>query len=193
MSTEASWAAAVILADYMDREASGIPDLEDPLQALQTITDNTFAASAPRERYSTELVALPKSSEDFLPIDGLYGQYSPLTREVIIYTAAIDRDKHLYGASFEELLHIVRLHEYAHALLHLGIRGRHLREHLGRNVDKSDGGWSDFFQSRAQRYQILDEGSHEFIAQALALACVRQIQAPAGNRLVDVFSRLEAR
>jgi hypothetical protein len=89
---------------------------------------------APLERFSEKRpVFVPNGPEEerWRPIDVLYGSYHPASRSFDIYIDNIRRDASLFG-EFADVLQIVRLHEYAHAIVHLGI-------HLDQGIDILDG------------------------------------------------------
>jgi hypothetical protein len=69
-------------------------------------------------------VWLPKTPEQdrLRPIDALYGCYDPTTRSIEIFVNRIRQDASTFAAEADEFLEIVRIHEHAHAVVHLGSR-----------------------------------------------------------------------
>jgi hypothetical protein len=88
----------------------------------QAAFQETFRPTSPTEVYSEDQPSfIPRSAEedDWIPIDVLLGCYRPKTRTIIIFQRAFA--KHPLRCNVFDLETIVRLHEYAHALVHLGI------------------------------------------------------------------------
>lgn len=114
------------------------------------MTGNLFVAGGPVESYSKRVpVWIPTTAEEenLLPIGILYGAYFPGTRSMEIYFERIRIDSGKYGAEPGELELIVRLHEYAYALVHIGIRDRQIRKKLMEFVnEKTD--WETFAAKR---------------------------------------------
>lgn len=170
-------------------------EMPDPSIRLQEVSRNRISSCNPREYYSDKLFTNPAShaSSDFLPIDIMYGHYNPLTCEIVIYVKALDRDKALYGATFEDFLYIIRLHEYAHALVHLGIRQEREEAVLFSLNEDGITDWYKFLEKRSATFALIDESSHEFLAQALTYAAILSLEDRFRDRLLSVFHRLEAR
>jgi hypothetical protein len=55
--------------------------------------------------------------EGLRPVDIVYGCCKPTRRSIEIYVETIREDAPMYGANDGELLQIVRIHEYAHAVV----------------------------------------------------------------------------
>lgn len=191
MTANDAWAATVLLCDEYS-QVSPTPFLPpDPLQSVMSLTHNCIPGGGPTEVYSLDLPHPPSQDETIRPIDSLYGSYSASARKITIYAQAIERDKALYGATYQDFLYIVRLHEYAHAIVHLGLRlGREqdvLEPIAGSNPDP----WTQFFSARNLLYGELAEDVHEFLAQGITLGCLKSLQTPARARFVEVFESLE--
>ena len=187
------WATAVRCFDLMmrDRAPHSFPD---PSIATQLQSGHAFVLGAPSENFSEKTpVWLPATPQDaeYLPIDVLYGTYDPKTRVIEIYVNRIGQDAKRFGAEFEELLSIVRLHEYVHALVHLGVPAETATASLSAFSCDQKGDRRTFFDERTGRFLAVDERSHEFIAQAVTYACLSTFGGSGSERMLEIFDRLE--
>jgi hypothetical protein len=168
----------------------------DAALAVAKLTRNVILCGSPTELFSNKRPAfIPKGSDDdgLFPIDVLYGHYCPETKVIEIFIENIRNDATLFG-TFDDLLHIVRIHEHAHAIVHLGINEGFLLatlENLG-----SDGltDWNPFTDLRTSIFRHINGPTHELIAQAITYAVA--LQHPVleiANRLTRTYLELEKR
>ena len=77
----------------------------------------------PTEIFSKQVPTNSPLSEDdgLIPIDKLYGRYLPESRSIEIFIKSVRRGAQQFGWESADLLKIVRIHEYAHAIVHIGI------------------------------------------------------------------------
>jgi hypothetical protein len=118
-----------------------------------------------------------------IPIDGYLGFYDPHSRRIVIYTQAITTVARRLNCNPKHLTQIVLLHEYAHAILHLGF---------------DDAGE----QCATGVYTSIEEIVHESIAQLLTMRGIEARVAQTTNEhakaawlqiLSVVFPALEQR
>jgi hypothetical protein len=98
----------------------------------------------------------------------------------------------MYGAEPDELREIVRIHEHAHALVHLGSRADDVYDHLATFGRDKRTDWPDFIHRRTSWFSAFPVELHEFLAQALTYATVQRLSVtrkPA--TLTQVFDALE--
>ena len=168
----------------------------EPRLAVQAVTRNVILCDAPLERFSDKMPAfIPDRPEEdqWRPIDVLYGSYDPARRCVDIYIENIRRDASLFG-EFADVLQVVRLHEYAHATVHLGIR-------LDQAIDVLDGigptgytDWNIFLDGRGPAFAEIDVASQEYLAQAITVAALAALPDNLqSERLRTTFDALEGR
>lgn len=169
---------------------------QEPRLAVQEITRSVILCDAPAETFSLKMPTwapqLP-NDRDLLPIDVLYGTYDSQARLIEIYAKRIERDAQLYGGSFEDLLQIVRLHEYAHAVLHLGVPIHDTNSTLGTFSPSGTTNWNEFVARRTKMFVALESACHEFLAQAITYACLCNLPEHQSSHLKGVFEKLEAK
>jgi hypothetical protein len=140
-------------------------------------------------------ISLTDRTEEIV-IDGTLGFYDSTTKTITIFSKAINRAAEILGVSAIDLTQIVRLHEYAHALLHLGVDKAARRSLMpgdslsAEHVDRMDS-W----------FKALDPNLHEALAQLLVREGLRWLKDKATipdaqasiDRLQEVFRRLMQR
>jgi hypothetical protein len=128
------------------------------------------------------------------PIDVLYGQYDPTTRSIEIFVNRINQDAETFGGEPDELLELVRIHEHAHAVVHLGSRADDVHRDLSAFGQSNKTDWSKFISERTSWFTGLSLELHEFLAQALTYASVCRLSSQQRSaKLREVFGALEAK
>jgi hypothetical protein len=162
---------------------------DEPARLVQNLTGTVFLYGGPNEFVSDDLPSRAKSSGlDHLSIDELYGSYKPRTRTIEIYRKRILQDHRVFGCSPEELTHLVRLHEYAHAAIHIGVRCRAVNKVLSEVGPTKRTDWKMILRQRSKSFRRIPQGAHELLAQAIAWAVVAN-----DSSLVAAFCGLEHR
>ena len=88
----------------------------------------------------------------------------------------------------------MRLHEYAHAVVHFGVRLSQVPDTLNALAQDGYTDWKTFIDRRRQTYEQLDSASHEFLAQAITFASILGLgDSYRSERLRATFEALEAR
>src|SRR5262249_21653655 len=119
------WPGLVRFAERILHGGVVPPRWEEPARMVQDLTGTVFLYGGPNEVASDEMPSRVRSSQsEHLSIDEFYGSYNPRTRTIEIYRNRILQDHKMFGCSPEELTQLVRLHEYAHAAVHIGVRRR---------------------------------------------------------------------
>jgi hypothetical protein len=135
------------LESAMDAAPEYVLDVLDeiyrpPFQAIQQAVDHrwVFPNPCPLETESHEEPPIRLVEQaDVIEIDGVLGLYNPDAQEITFFLKGIDRVAKILNASPKDLTFVVRLHEWAHALLHVGLqkteRDEPLRpEHIARGT-----------------------------------------------------------
>jgi hypothetical protein len=150
----------------------------EPRLAVQSAIRNVILCGAPVERYSKSTPVYtsqsPAEDEGLRPIDILYGSYNHRTASIEIYVDNIARDASLFG-EYTDVLEIVRLHEYAHSIVHLGVHLDEVAAVLGSIGKAGLTDWNVFVENRTRAYEEIDSASHEFLAQAITFAVIASL------------------
>lgn len=161
---------------------------------VQAMTGASFIAGGPTEHFSKKMPTRQASRPgegDLLPIDELYGIYCAADRRIEIYVDRIRQDAKLFGAEPEDLIYLVRLHEYGHAVTHLGISDECADPHLSTFGDTESTDWSTYTVRRDEYFMSLPEGVHELLAQTITYDAIGRLPADVSARLRSIFAALE--
>jgi len=173
---------------------------QPPFQVVEAVVGHqwTFAIRhCPAERASDDEPPLRlDEGGDIIPIDGLLGLYRPERQEVTIFNKGIVKVAELLNLGIADITFVVRLHEWAHALLHVGLP-QEARVH----VTQDESSWPAALAAATAQFQGLESGLHERLAQLLvhhglramrAAAKAPEAQAALGRRAV-AFEQLTKR
>jgi hypothetical protein len=161
----------------------------------QRITRNPILCGGPTEYFSKKTPAWhPKTPDEneLKPIDVLYGHYDPTNRSIEIFVNRIHQDASTFGAEPNELCEVVRIHEHAHAVAHLGSRFDDVHDHLSVFGQDKRTDWSEFLEQRTSWFNRFPIELHEFLAQGITYAALHRLSVPGrSERLRAVFEALE--
>lgn len=115
-------------------------------------------------------VSLTDRTEEIV-IDGILGRYDPSKKEITIFQKGIKWAAKILKARPDDLLQIVRLHEWAHALLHLG-----LEEADYKSVLQDDSLLAPQLARQESWFNALDPNLHESLAQLLTRESLRLLR-----------------
>ena len=115
-------------------------------------------------------ISLTDRSESIV-IDGTLGLYDPSKRKITVFQKGIKRAAKILRARPEDLLQIVRLHEWSHALLHLG-----LEEAEYKSVLQNNSLWTDQLARLDSWFNALEPNLHETLAQLLTRESLRLLR-----------------
>lgn len=193
MTASEKWAKVLLVTERLNSKPSSKGVQHE--SCIQTTSKNSILCGSPVEYFSSELRT--SSQRESFPIDELYGTYCHSERAIRIYIKNINRDAHLFGATdgpSSELLEIVRLHEWSHAVVHLGIYQNETFEYLEPAIPEIETSWMSFIAGRDTWFSGLEVEVHEFLAQALTYAAIDSYEDNArASKLKDVFDRLESK
>jgi hypothetical protein len=160
---------------------------------VQQLARQVYPAGGPGELHSLEQPSLQSAVPDGLyPIEPFYGLYSPSERVVRVYQRNIDRDAKVFGAKPDELKTIVRIHEHAHGIFHIGLSTDYEEKIRAGEVTEVETDWTCWLAKRTKWAEATREDVHELIAQALTWGALTNLQDGArSERLCGVFERLE--
>lgn len=190
------WALSQHCAEALNSMQKWRDPAREPSCLVQRFTGNLTLCGSPTEYFSHEMpIFRPNRPEEekLLPIDILYGCYDPLTRSINIYVERICQDAEKFGAEYEEFLQIIRIHEYAHAVVHLGNEDKTDLYVFGAN-NRTD--WQAFLKRRTNVFHALSHKDHEFLAQAITygiLCKMSEISSTLSTKFRQIFEALEKR
>jgi hypothetical protein len=121
MSDSDDWAIAVSAKAILEGQ-KGRTERDDARILAERLTSNVML-HGPTETFSQRMPTYspPHEDEGLSPIDKLYGRYVPESRLIEIFVNSIRRGAQQFGWEFADLLKIVGIQEYAHAIVHIGI------------------------------------------------------------------------
>ena len=183
---------------HRDPQCGLLPRVKHPAVLVQASLQETFRPNSPLEVFSDAQPRFrPQSQEEekLIPIDELLGQYNYRKRSIEIFAKNI-----IHFAESElkcdvgRLEYIVRIHEYAHALLHLGVSWDDEPSLIRNHTDGQQTDWKPFLQTRSVAFRSLRSDFHEFIAQVISWMVIGVLE-PLGerNQIQDLFVRLMER
>jgi hypothetical protein len=129
-------------------------------------------------------------------IDGALGLYDSRTKKITVFVKGIRRVAEILKVSPNDLKQIVLLHEWAHALLHLGLAKADRQSEM-----QNDSLWAEHVIRRDSWYNALEPHLHEALAQLLVRDALRWLKDNATieeskaviERIQDAFMRLMRR
>lgn len=190
---EQDWATAIRVTAKLVGEPRF--EREDAMASIQAVTHNVTLSGDPREIFSIGHFGATAASQSFeagtRAIEDIYGQYVPGTRQLEIFVRRISQDHRTFSSSFSDLLTVVRLHEHAHAIVHLGVFAGDVPNLLSTMTDRGVTDWDRVLATRDEAFTQIDTQTHELLAQALTWACVSQRRED--TALAETFLALQAR
>ena len=171
-----------------------------PFHIIQAAVDHQwiFAAGHMPSEISSEADPPIRLTDvtDEIAIDGLLGQYNPSTQEITIFRKGISHVAEILEVSPGDLTQVVQLHEWGHALLHLGL------EKADRmSVLRDESQWAERLSRLNIWFNALDDNLHESLAQLLTREGLRWLRDEATipeaqakiDRIQVVFEQLMRR
>ena len=172
----AEWAKAMLVMQLLrdncrHTEFGSLPRVDHPAILMQAAIQETFRPASPTEVYSDArpiFVAPSPEAEGQIPIDILLGCYLSRTRTIKIFCKNI---AHFASTEFNcnatDLEVIVRLHEYAHALVHIGLFWKEESGVILGYPTGQETNWGVFLHARSKAIRSLTADTREFLAQVL--------------------------
>lgn len=130
---------------------------------------------------------------DVIPIDEYLGMYDYRKRKITIFKKGIEEASRTIECKPTHLNYVVRLHEWVHALVHIG-----LSESDRLQVLKDDGYWPECLKRATQIYLAFEDRLHEHLAQLLVYHSLNLLWKDAQHqeskevikRIIDTFQVL---
>jgi len=137
-------------------------------------------------------IRIDKNSEIF-PIDNVLGRYDPEKQEITVFNKGIDEACGLLGIDKENLVCIVRLHEWAHAFVHIG-----LTKEQRKQLSKDENLWTHILSDSTDLFNNIEFGLHELLAQLLTYHSLQDTYGKARSehskntigKIIEAFDQL---
>jgi len=162
-----------------------------------------FAGGAltPSERSSDEEPPEWARRDERWTIDGLLGCYDAGQQRITIFNKGIDVIAPKLGLHPELLERIVKVHEYGHALFHLGMILPEITSILGTPPQSKEHMLADTLRMRIENYNNVERYVHEQIAQAITKIAFINLRASATkersrnvcDKMIEAFNALMCR
>jgi hypothetical protein len=187
------WAESVWVmrkTELVFRYPSRCPNF-DPGECVRRVTRNIVLCGGSSEYFSTKMPCWTPSAaeEQLFPIDVLYGCYDAVNRSIQIFVDRIRQDAPMFNATPCDLERIVRIHEYAHAIAHLGVPLDYADDHLSTIGSSKLTDWEEFIARRTDWFRRTNSEIHELLAQAITWSILES--DPQAERLCEIFELLE--
>jgi len=145
-----------------------------PSAILQSVCKSNILCGGPVEVFSEKIDQqfMQDLEEGNISTDAL-GTYSPTERLITIYLKKIEAVSNKYQIDEKSLQMVVRIHEFCHALVHLGVRPAEANDKLN-GIDQKTGetDWETFIHDRTTIFHQLSDKKHEQVAQAMTYASI---------------------
>lgn len=151
-----------------------------PLQLVQAATSLVFPSSiCPTEKPTDDEPPDWKRRDERWTIDALLGSYDPSTKHITIFNKGIAHVAQQFGLPGEIVERIVRIHEWGHAIFHLGVDPG-MSPALAQAALSNNNDLSQLYeQSVTARYNDVERYVHEQIAQAITLISLQDLASRA--------------
>ncbi|MCC6696846.1 MAG: hypothetical protein IT365_14540 [Candidatus Hydrogenedentes bacterium] len=131
-----------------------------------------------------------------IPIDGCLGTYAPASQKITLFRLGIKRVAKILDLREADVQYVVRIHEWAHALLHIGFC-----ESARLRILQDETCWPAELEVASNRYANIDDKLHERLAQLLTHDGIQSLRAAstlpqskaALDRIADCFEKLTRR
>jgi hypothetical protein len=167
-----------------------------PKRILEELTNYRFPEPLPGYRKSdNDPPMVIRESTETIPIDEYLGLYEPKKRKITIFEKGIDKASRLIDCRRNDLRYIVELHEFSHAIVHLGIAKDEV------TASRLPGSLKEYLSRATRIYMLIDKKLHEHLAQLLAYHGLGFLADQANDkeardaidRLIATFHKLSAR
>lgn len=140
--------------------------LQPPFQVIRKLVGNEYdfvIGKFPKEIVTNEEppIQLDERAE-IIPIERYLGLYEPTKIKITIFNKGIKNASNIIKCNVEHLKYIVRLHEWSHALVHIGFSENEIFE-----LSENDKLWNKKVTEATKIYTSIEDKLHERIAQLL--------------------------
>lgn len=158
-----------------------------PVEIMQTV-DAVFRPTTPYEVISEYRPVPVAEDEGLAPFDDVLGRYTAEDRTVTVFRRNVEHyARSAFDCDPEDLENIVRLHEYAHAIIHEGVDRHADRQSFAAHPPRSAEDCVLALATALARYKTIDVETHEFAAQLITWATLTSSSHPDSSRLRVLF------
>ncbi len=154
-----------------------------PYQVLSDLLDNEYDFAMrghPQEEESDEEPRKIDNRREWWPIDEVLGRYDPTNRSITLYRVGIKAASERVGRPAEHLGKIVRIHEYAHAIFHVGLtQGERMESRRDEGVPIPR------LEEKTAQFRSVEVTVHESLAQLMTLHAI--------HRMIETARHAESR
>jgi hypothetical protein len=151
-----------------------------PMHLVGPPTGRTFAqALQPAETATDEDPPGWNKREEGWSIEELLGQYSPQKRTITLFNKGIEHAARQLDLSVDGLRYVVRLHEWGHAVFHLGVDSDVNAELARAMVADDDNLMVATAEALLRTYTSVEAYVHEQIAQVITRLALERLRASA--------------
>ena len=140
--------------------------LQPPFQVVQRELDYQWIFATGHEPSETLSDDEPpfrfEERTEAVVIDGLLGQYEPISQKITIFQKGIKCVSRSLNANAQDLKFIVRLHEWAHALLHIGFSKNDCL-----SITSNPSSWPEYLARATAEFRNFDIGLGERLPQLI--------------------------
>lgn len=187
---------------------------ENPEKFLEILSDlqklpNQLLESSVRYRFQFSIDKMPKESfnngeppkriredAEIIPIDEYLGLYEPVKIQITIFNKGVERAAEIIKCKLNHLTYVVRLHEWSHGLVHVGLSKDDMAK-----VSRDNNYLNEQFRIMNHVFRSIDDRLHEHLAQLLTYQSLNTLHKEARNeesrevirRISDTFKDLRRR
>ncbi len=138
-----------------------------PYQVLQSLVSYQYRfVKLPEVLHSNDNPPIEiREKAEVIPIDQYLGLYEPEKTKITIFNKGIERASRIINCKPEVLKQIVKLHEWSHALIHIGFEETQSVDVVRMLSDEKY--WKEWLRNSTQIYLSIDKRLHEHLAQLL--------------------------
>jgi len=172
-----------------------------PSNVLYEVTKLSLLIGCPLKEASTDdkpPLQLCHTTE-IIPIDGFLGLYDLEERKITIFNKGIERASKELRCNPEHLRYIVRLHEWSHAILHLGVDQETADKVYATKYDPNNSTANKIiYRKQGKVYKSIENALHESLAQLLTYHSLKTAKENASkmeakiviDKMLELFVKL---
>lgn len=155
-----------------------------PWDALTGLTKYQFIKNPTEDQSNDDPPKIVADKAEIIPIDEFLGLYRPLEHKITIFNKGIEAASNIIKCNSDDLRYVVRLHEWAHALIHLGSE-----DDVASKARTDNDYMQDCIKQADRIYDSIEKRLHEQLAQLLTYHSLKMLSKNAkGDRGKEINS-----